>query len=94
MDKDIEEESIDLIEPIVLDNINIDNEKLDLDNENKLIELDKRDEELKKKIEEINKSISYEMDNIDAIEDKDINLEDIIAQKEKLCKFLCITLYK
>ena len=83
MDKDIEEESIDLIEPIVLDNINIDNEKLDLDNENKLIELDKRDEELKKKIEEINKSISYEMDNIDAIEDKDINLEDIIAQKEK-----------
>ena len=83
MDKDIEEESIELIEPIVLDNINIDNEKLDLDNENKLIELDKKDEELKKKIEEINKSINYELDNIDEIEDKDINLEDIIAQKEK-----------
>ena len=83
--KDAEEESIDLIEPITLDNINIDNEKLDIDNdnENKLIELDKRDEELKKKLDEINKSINYEMNSIDEIEDKDINLEEIIAQKEK-----------
>jgi len=80
---DIKEESIDFIEPITLDNINIDNEKLNLDNEDKLIELDKKDEELKKKMEEINKSIDYEMNNIESIEDKDLNLEDIIAQKEK-----------
>ena len=80
---DIKEESIDFIEPITLDNINIDNEKLNLDNEDKLIELDKKDEELKKKMEEINKSIDYEMNNIESIEDKDLNLEDIIVQKEK-----------
>ena len=80
---DIKEESIDFIEPITLDNINIDNEKLNIDNEDKLIELDKKDEELKKKMEEINKSIDYEMNKIESIEDKDLNLEDIIAQKEK-----------
>lgn len=81
--KDGEEESIELIEPIVLDNMNIDNEKLNLDNENKLIELNKREEEAKKRMEEINNSINYEENSIELLEDKDLNLEDIITNEKE-----------